>query len=189
MTSYLISAHKQFEYYKSLGDTTLHRLTLEELQKEFSKDSNSIAIIVKHLSGNMLSRWTNFMTEDGEKVWRQRDEEFTDSYFNKETIIQDWEKGWQCLFKALNDLESKDLEALIYIRNQGHTVMEAINRQLTHYAYHIGQMVLLAKIIKGNEWQSLSIPKGKSKEFNADKFKFPKERRHFTDLKTKPKSS
>ena len=185
MTSYLTSVLKQFEYYKSLGDSTIDRLKLVELQKEFYTDSNSIAVIVKHLSGNMLSRWTNFMTEDGEKLWRERDKEFIDSYNDKEAILQDWQKGWQCLFKALNKLESKDLEAIIYIRNEGHTVVEAINRQLMHYAYHIGQMVILAKIIKGNTWQPLSIPRGKSEEFNAGKFKFPKERQHFTDPETK----
>ena len=181
MTSYLTSVIKQFEYYKSLGDQTIDRLSLEELQKTLQQDSNSIAIIVKHLSGNMLSRWTNFMTDDGEKPWRNRDEEFKDTYPSKEAIVSDWNKGWSCLFNALTDLEERDLERIVYIRNQGHSAIEAINRQLMHYAYHIGQMVFLGKLLKGANWISLSIPMGQSKAFNDLKFNKPQQRQHFTD--------
>ncbi|WP_179020134.1 DUF1572 family protein [Winogradskyella forsetii] len=179
--SYLTSAIKQFEYYKSLGDKTIDRLTIEELKKEFAESSNSVAIIVKHLAGNMLSRWTNFLTEDGEKDWRNRDEEFIDDFKSKEELLDAWNKGWKCLFNAVLPLTSADLDTDIYIRNQGHSVTEAINRQMMHYAYHVGQMVLIGKLIKGNNWQTLSIAKGQSKTYNKDKFKKDKSRKHFTD--------
>ncbi len=179
--SYLTSVIKQFEYYKSLGDKTFTQLTFEELKKEFAEDSNSISIIVKHIIGNMLSRWTNFLTEDGEKEWRKRDEEFQDTFTSKEELIDAWDRGWQCLFNAVKPLSQNDLERVVYIRNQGHSVTEAINRQMMHYAYHIGQIVLLGKLIKGKHWQSLSIPKGKSKDYNKDKFSKDKGKRHFTE--------
>jgi len=179
--SYLTSVIKQFKYYKSLGDKTISQLSFEELKKEFVKDSNSITIIVKHIVGNMLSRWTNFLTEDGEKEWRKRDEEFEDSFSTKDELTLAWESGWNCLFKAITPLSTKDLSKIIHIRNQGHTVTEAINRQMMHYAYHVGQIVFLGKLIKGKDWQSLSIPKGKSKDYNKDKFSKDKGRRHFTE--------
>lgn len=180
-SSFLISATKQFKYYKSLGEKTFDQLTFEELQKELAEDSNSIAIIVKHLAGNMQSRWTHFLTEDGEKEWRQRDLEFEDTYTSKEHLLTDWNKGWNCLFNTLNELTEADLERIVHIRNQGHTVTEAINRQLAHYPYHVGQIVFLGKLIKGKYWQSLSIPKGNSKIYNEEKFSKGKGRRHFTD--------
>ncbi len=180
-SSYLPSSIKQFEYYKSLGDKTISQLSIEELKKEHTQDSNSIAIIVKHMVGNMLSRWTNFLIEDGEKTWRNRDEEFIDTYKTKEDLLNSWHKGWDALFEAIRPLSETDLECIIYIRNQGHTVTEAINRQMMHYAYHVGQVVFLGKLIKGNEWQSLSIPKGQSKTYNKDKFKKDKSRTHFTE--------
>ena len=181
MNSYLESSIKQFEYYKSLGDKTFNQLTFDELKKEFAEDSNSISIIVKHIVGNMLSRWTNFLTEDGEKKWRQRDEEFVDTFHSKEELLSAWNEGWDCLFSAIKPLKSVDLERIIYIRNQGHTVVEAINRQMMHYAYHVGQIVFLGKLAKGNNWQSLSIPKGKSKDYNKEKFSKDKGKRHFTE--------
>lgn len=181
MNSYLPSIIKQFEYYKSLGDKTFNQLSEEELFSIQNNESNSIAITVKHIVGNMLSRWTNFLLEDGEKSWRNRDEEFINNYKTKENLLSSWEKGWQCLFDAINPLEEKDLEKIIYIRNQGHTVVEAINRQLCHYSYHIGQIVFLAKLIKNSEWKSLSIPKNASKSYNIDKFEKEKTRRHFTE--------
>ncbi len=181
MESYLTSVIKQFEYYKSLGDRTIANFTFEELQKEFVKDSNSISIIVKHMVGNMLSRWTNFLTEDGEKEWRHRDLEFEDTYTSKGTLIKHWNEGWQCLFDAITPLSEDDLERIIYIRNQGHTVTEAINRQLAHYSYHVGQIVFLGKLLKDGNWISLSIPKGDSSKYNKDKFSKEKGRRHFTD--------
>ncbi|WP_034058303.1 DUF1572 family protein [Lacinutrix jangbogonensis] len=181
MSSYLTSAIKQFEYYKSLGDKTFNQLTFEELQWQSHEDANSIAIIVKHSVGNMLSRWTNFLTEDGDKEWRHRDQEFKDNFTTTEDIIAAWETGWKCLFDAITPLTEDDLERIIYIRNQGHTVTEAINRQLAHYSFHIGQIVFLGKLLKGNNWESLSIPKGHSYSYNEAKFSKEKERRHFTD--------
>lgn len=128
----------------------------------------------------MLSRWTNFLTEDGEKQWRHRDQEFEDTFTTKEELIDTWDKGWHCLFNAIKPLTKSDLERII-IRNQGHTVTEAINRQLAHYAYHIGQIVFIGTLIKSDDWLSLSIPKGNSKTYNEEKFNKPKSRTHFTD--------
>jgi len=178
---YLNSSIKQFQYYKSLGDKTFDLLTFEELKKEFAQDSNSVTIIVKHIVGNMLSRCTNFLTEDGEKEWRKRDEEFVDTFNSKDELLVPWDKGWNCLFDAIKLLKEDDLDRIIYIRNQGHTITEAINRQMMHYAYHIGQIVLLGKQITGVNWNSLSIPKGHSKAYNKDKFEKDKSQRHFTD--------
>lgn len=181
MESYLSSIIKQFDYYKSLGDKTFNQLTFDEMSWQSSEDANSIGIIVKHMVGNMLSRWTNFLTEDGEKSWRNRDDEFTGSFTTKEEIIASWESGWHTLFKAIKPLNTSDLETIIFIRNEGHTVLEAINRQLAHYSYHIGQIVFLGKLLKGEDWQSLSIPKGKSSTYNDKKFNQEKSRKHFTD--------
>ncbi|MFY7670950.1 DUF1572 family protein [Tenacibaculum sp. MEBiC06402] len=181
MSSYLNSAKKQFEYYKSLGDKTFLQLSNEHFFWHPNEENNSIAVIVKHMGGNMLSRWTNFLTEDGEKEWRNRDQEFMNSFETKEDVIAYWEEGWHCLFKAIEPLRDSDVEQIIYIRNHGHTITEAINRQLCHYAYHVGQIVFLAKIMLDNKWQSLSIPKGKSKDYNQEKFSQEKSRKHFTD--------
>ena len=179
--SYLTSIIKQFQYYKLLGDKTFAQISERDLHWQFNEGSNSTAIIVKHIVGNMLSRWTNLLTEDGEKPWRRRDDEFVDTYETKEEMLADWERGWQCLFSAIEPLTDNDLERIIYIRNHGHTVTEAINRQLAHYSYHIGQIVLLGKMINNNEWESLSIPKGESTAYNKNKFAKDKVRKHFTD--------
>ncbi|GAA4975176.1 DUF1572 family protein [Algibacter aquimarinus] len=181
MSSYLVSVIKQFEYYKSLGDKTFNELSFDELQNDIAKDANSISIIVKHIVGNMLSRWTNFLNEDGEKEWRHRDQEFESSYTSKEELIENWNKGWQCVFDAIEPLTNEDLERIVYIRNMGHTVTEAINRQLAHYSYHVGQIVFIGKILKGSDWKSLSVPKGQSKAYNKEKFSKEKRREHFTD--------
>ncbi|MCH2032637.1 MAG: DUF1572 domain-containing protein [Tenacibaculum sp.] len=181
MSSYLNSARKQFEYYKSLGDKTFQQLTEEQIFWHPNEENNSVAIIVKHIAGNMLSRWTNFLTEDGEKEWRNRDKEFINSFETKEDVIAYWEEGWNCLFNAINPLITEDSERIIYIRNQGHTVTEAINRQLCHYAYHVGQIVFLGKILLDSNWKSLSIPKGQSTDYNKDKFSKEKSRKHFTE--------
>ncbi len=181
MDDYLNSVRKQFEYYKQLGDKTFSQLQDEHLFWTYNDESNSIATIVKHLSGNMLSRWTDFLTSDGEKEWRNRDSEFEDSVTTRQELINQWEKGWKCFFDALNALKTEDLDKIIYIRNQGHSVTEAINRQLAHYPYHVGQIVFIGKMLSENGWNSLSIPKGKSQDFNAEKFSKPKQKRHFTD--------
>lgn len=180
MESYLNSVVNQFKYYKSLGDKTFSQLTEEEVFWQNSHDDNNIAIIVNHLNGNMLSRWTNFLTEDGEKDWRTRDKEFESVITTKNQMIDKWEEGWNCLFNAIESLKEDNLNQIIYIRNQGHTVIEAINRQLCHYAYHVGQIVLIGKLIKADAWESLSIPKGKSGEYNKEKFTQEKHREHFT---------
>lgn len=179
-TNYLESVIKQFEYYKMLGDKTFAQVPDEKLFWQYNEDSNSIATIAKHLWGNMLSRWTDFLTTDGEKEWRNRDEEFENDIATKEEMLQKWNDGWNVFLNTLKSLKEKDLEKIIYIRNQGHTVMEAINRQLAHYPYHIGQIVFIGKMCADN-WASLSIPKGNSKQFNNDKFAKPKHKAHFTD--------
>lgn len=177
---FLESAKKQFQYYKLLGDKTINQLSAEDLFWRYSSESNSIAIIVKHLWGNMLSRWTDFLITDGEKEWRKRDEEFEFMAENRENILEKWEAGWNCLFAALDSVNEDNFNNLIYIRNQGHTITEAINRQLAHYAYHVGQMVFVGKMIKGSDWNSLSIPKGESQSYNQEKFSKPKSKEHFT---------
>lgn len=178
--NYIQSAIKQFEYYKMLGDKTFEQLDEKELFWLYNSGSNSIAIIVNHLTGNMLSRWTDFIISDGEKEWRNRDLEFEDVIKTKEELILKWEEGWACLFKALNTINKENFETVIYIRNLGHSVVEAVNRQMSHYAYHVGQIVFLGKMMRGNNWQSLSIPKGDSKNYNAIKFSKPKRQEHFT---------
>lgn len=163
------SVLKQLNYYKAIAERTMVQLNDDELLWQYSEDNNSIAIIVKHLWGNMLSRWTDFLHTDGEKEWRERDAEFEDDLTNRGDIMIKWEKGWQCVFSALEPLSDEQLMDKIYIRAEEHTVLDAIQRQLAHYAYHIGQIVMIGKMIKGSDWQSLSIPKGQSKAFNAEK--------------------
>jgi len=181
MSDYLESITKQFMYYKSLGEKTFDQVPDERLFWQPNEESNSIATIVKHLHGNMMSRWTNFLTEDGEKDWRKRDEEFENDITTKADMLAKWNEGWDCLLNTLEDLTEADLTREIYIRNMGHTVIEAINRQLAHYPYHIGQIVFLGKLIQNEQWSSLSIPKGQSKQYNQEKFAKPKRKEHFTD--------
>jgi hypothetical protein len=247
---YLKSAKQQFLYYKQLGDKTMDQLNDEQLFWQYNDASNSIAIMVKHLWGNMMSRWTDFLITDGEKDFRKRDEEFelrvgpslqgvdtanaegvdadnaegvdnnaegvdnnaegVDNIaegvdtanaegvdmdnaegvdndaegvneHSRAVITEKWEQGWACLFTALDSINEDNFDTTIYIRNQGHSIPEAINRQMMHYAYHVGQMVYLGRMMKGEDWQSLSIPKGNSKAYNAEKFSQEKGKRHFTD--------
>ncbi|MBI3520696.1 MAG: DUF1572 family protein [Bacteroidetes bacterium] len=184
---FLRSANRQFLYYKMLGEKAIDQLEPEQLFISLNEDTNSIAVIVKHLHGNMLSRWTDFLTTDGEKPTRNRDGEFEDSTAlmsveeRKADLLNRWNEGWACLFNTLDSLKPDQLSEIIYIRNEGHTVLEAINRQLAHYPYHIGQIVFYAKLLKKTEWNSLSIPKNKSKDYNADKFSKDKTKKHFTD--------
>jgi len=178
---YLKSVDRQFRYYKKLADDAMAQLEDSQLTWQPNEESNSIAIIAKHMWGNMLSRWTDFLTTDGEKPWRQRDAEFDNDFNNREALLQKWEEGWKCLFDALGSITDEDLERIVYIRNEGHTVLEAINRQIAHYSYHVGQIVYLAKMLKNDAWKSLSIPRNKSKDYNADKFSQDKGIRHFTD--------
>lgn len=188
-TDYLNSVTKQFEYYKLLGDKTIAQLPDDKLTWQFNPESNSIATIIKHLSGNMLSRWTDFLTSDGEKEWRNRDAEFENDLTTKEEVVKLWEEGWKCFLHTLKSLKEDDLEKIIYIRNQGHTVTEAINRQLAHYPYHVGQIVFIGKMILNEKWQSLSIPRGNSNTYNAEKFSKEKSRAHFIDEFLKDKDN
>lgn len=159
---------KRFEYYKNLGDKVFQQLSEEQIFWKQNEESNSIAIIVKHIAGNMLSRWTNFLTEDGEKIWRNRDDEFINTFKSKQEVLNYWEKGWKCLFGALDQMNDKNLHSTIYIRGEAHTVLDAVFRQLAHYPYHIGQIVYIAKMIKNNNWETLSIARNKSQEFNNE---------------------
>ena len=181
MQDYLDSVKKQFLYYKQLADKAMAQVDDEALFWQYNDDSNSIAIIVQHLHGNMLSRWTDFLTTDGEKEWRDRDGEFEVKISDRTSLIARWEEGWACFFKALDSLTEADLGRMVYIRNMGHTVLEAINRQLAHYPYHVGQIVFLARMRPRGEWESLSIPKNKSMDYNQEKFAHPPGKRHFTD--------
>lgn len=179
--NYLPSAKQQFNYYKTLGERTFAQLTDAQLFWRPTPTSNSISIIVKHLWGNMRSRWTDFLTTDGEKPWREREAEFAADITTRAELLEKWEAGWQCLFTALDSLDEADLGRTVYIRNMGHTVVEAINRQLTHYAYHVGQIVYLGQQQRGSDWKSLSIPRGQSAAYNAEKFAQPQHREHFTE--------
>jgi hypothetical protein len=178
-SSYLQSVIQQAEYYKLLGEKTFAQLPDEALSWQYNEESNSIAAIVKHLHGNMLSRWTDFLSSDGEKPWRNRDAEFQNDRETRDSLMAKWEEGWGVFLQSLRSLQEEDLERIIYIRNQGHTVMEAINRQQAHYPYHVGQIVYIGKMA-ARQWTSLSIPKGASAAFNADKFSRPPRREHFT---------
>ncbi|MEO6134870.1 MAG: DUF1572 family protein [Ginsengibacter sp.] len=160
--NYLESVKKEFTKYKSLAEKAMTQVDDDKLFWQYNPESNSIAIIVNHLWGNMLSRWTNFLVEDGEKAWRKRDEEFESVIKTKEELLSKWNAGWNCLFTALDSLTVDDLSIKIFIREEPLTVLDAINRQLTHYSSHVGQIIFLAKMIVGDSWESLSIPKKKS---------------------------
>jgi hypothetical protein len=164
---YLASIKKRFQDYKKLGEKAIDQLEPSLLFKAPNEDSNSIAVLIQHLWGNMISRWTNFLTEDGEKTWRDRDAEFENTVSTKEELMKKWEDGWKCMFDTLEGLKPEQLLDSIHIRGEAHTAMDAINRQLAHYPYHIGQMVYAAKLLKDGGFESLSIPKGKSKDFNS----------------------
>jgi len=179
-----------FEYYKQLGDQAFTQVS-DETSFFWSPgvESNSIAVIVQHLHGNMMSRWTDFLTSDGEKTWRNRDQKFELYIDNRKELLELWKEGWSCLFHALSKIEPKHYDQLIYIRNKGHSIDEAIQRQLAHYAYHIGQIVYLARMISSSEWTSLSIPKGASEIYNKKSFEQAKRKEHFTEeFKNKPEN-
>jgi hypothetical protein len=168
---YLDSALERLSYYKSLGDKTIAQLNEEQLLWQPEGEPNSIYLIIKHLSGNMRSRWTDFLTSDGEKEWRNRDEEFVNGVATKEEIIRLWNDGWKVILDSIGSLTPADLEKKVLIRSEPHVVVDAINRQLMHVPYHVGQIVYLGKILKGDKWLSLSIPKGGSQAFNDSMMK------------------
>jgi len=165
---YLADALQTFRDYKKLAERAFAQISDEDFFKTIDEESNSIAVNIKHMAGNMLSRWTDFLTTDGEKPERNRDIEFVIlPGATRDEMIAYWDRGWQSVFAAVEPLQPDDLMRTVTIRGQNHTVMQAINRQLAHYAYHVGQIVFLAKHFKSSEWQSLSVPRNRSAEFNA----------------------
>jgi hypothetical protein len=164
--NYIASVKTQFLQYKSLGEKAIEQVPEDKINWTYNTESNSIVTIVKHMAGNMLSRFTEFYTSDGEKKWRNRDGEFENELLKKDNLLEKWNEGWNCLFNTLNTLSAESLSKKVRIRNEQHTVMEAINRQLTHYAYHVGQIIFISKMICDSDWKSLSIPRGKSEEIN-----------------------
>ncbi|MBS1495435.1 MAG: DUF1572 family protein [Bacteroidetes bacterium] len=158
---FLESVKKRFAYYKEIAEKAIEQVEPSQLFITPNADTNSIAMIVQHMAGNMLSRWTDFLTSDGEKEWRNRDDEFVPILNTKEEMMHAWNNGWNCFFKTLNEIKPTQLQNIIYIRKEAHTVLDAINRQLAHYPYHVGQIIFFAKILKQGEWKSLSIPKKK----------------------------
>jgi Protein of unknown function (DUF1572) len=166
--NYLDDARSAMRAYKKLAEKAIAQLKDDEFFRTLDEEANSVAVVMKHMAGNMISRWTDFLTTDGEKPDRNRDTEFViESQTNKDDVLTYWERGWKCVFDALEPLRVEDLEKKVMIRGEEHTIVQAINRQLMHYAYHIGQIVFLAKHFRSAEWKSLSIPKNRSSEFNA----------------------
>ncbi|MBO9153683.1 DUF1572 family protein [Chitinophaga sp. GCM10012297] len=171
MSIYLDSLKKRFLTYKELAEKTFAQLSDEQIHWQPAGEPNNIYIIVKHMSGNMLSRFTDFLTTDGEKPWRERDAEFEDKEpkATKADMTAIWNKGWDCLMQTLDGLTDADLSKIVHIRTEPHIVIDALNRQLAHYPYHVGQIVFLGKMMKAENWQTLSIAKGKTREFNEQK--------------------
>jgi hypothetical protein len=166
--NYLDDARSSMRAYKKLAEKAIAQLKDEEFFITLDEEGNSVAIVMKHMAGNMLSRWTDFLTSDGEKPNRNRDMEFViEPHTSKDDVLAYWERGWKSVFDALEPLRPEDLEKKITIRGEEHTIVQAINRQLTHYAYHIGQIVFLAKHFRSTEWKSLSVPRNRSADFNA----------------------
>lgn len=165
-TSYLEDSIEILRYYKRLAERAMEQVSDRQLFATLDADANSIAIVVKHMAGNMRSRWTDFLTTDGEKPDRNRDSEFEDPAPTREVLLRQWENGWACVFGALQALTDDDLDRTVTIRGEAHSVMQAINRQVAHYPHHVGQIVMLAKHFAGDGWQSLTIPRGQSAKFN-----------------------
>ena len=163
---YLKTVITRLKYYKSLGEKTFEQLDEKDFHWLPSSESNSVAVIIQHLAGNMLSRWTNFLTEDGEKEWRERDDEFEIHSYSRQQLMDIWNKGWDCLFSTLNSLTEADLLKTIYIRKEPLTAIDAINRQLAHYPYHVGQIAYIGRMIRNDSWKTLSIPKRASQQYN-----------------------
>lgn len=164
-TSYLEDVRAIFHYYKKLADGAIAQVSDDDLVRTLDSEMNSIAIVMKHMAGNMLSRWTDFLTSDGEKPFRNRDSEFENPPATRAELLALWERGWDCLFRALDPLTEADLSRTITIRGEAHSVTQAINRQVAHLSYHVGQIVLLAKHFQSANWKSLSVPRGQSQQF------------------------
>ena len=165
-TSYLEDSLSLLRQYKSMAERAMAQVTDDQLARTLDAESNSIAVIVKHMTGNMRSRWTDFLTTDGEKANRNRDSEFEAPPSTRAALMETWESGWRCVFAALEPLTEADLTRTVYIRSEPHSVIQAINRQIAHYACHVGQIVFLAKHFQSKQWKSLSIPRGKSADFS-----------------------
>lgn len=163
---FIQEALRRFKYYQSLGDQTFNQLTEKDFHFKLDENSNSIAQIVQHMYGNMMSRWSNFLTEDGEKPWRKRDAEFEVMDVTKADLLDFWRTGWQTMYNTLEHLKQEDFNQQITIRNEKLSITDAVIRQVAHYAYHVGQIIFIAKHLKGSDWKTLTIEKGKSKEFN-----------------------
>jgi hypothetical protein len=165
-TSYLDDSLELLRYYKKLADRAMEQVSDEQLFATLDGESNSIAIVVKHMAGNMRSRWSGFLVTDGEKPNRDRDSEFVDPPATRQALLELWEEGWKLMFQALEPLSDKDLGRTVTIRGEAHSVMQAINRQMAHYANHVGQIVMLAKHFANEKWKSLTVPRNRSQEFN-----------------------
>ena len=165
-TAYIEDSVSLFRYYKKLAEGAMEQVSDEQLFAALDEEMNSIAIIVKHMAGNMRSRWTDLLTSDGEKPDRNRDTEFVAPPSTRKDLMQVWNDGWERIFEALEPLSNKDLEREVFIRGEAHSVMQAINRQMGHYAYHVGQIVYLAKHFAGPNWKTLSVPRRQSAEYN-----------------------
>jgi uncharacterized damage-inducible protein DinB len=165
-TGYLKDSLSLFHYYKKLAERAMEQVSDEQLFQVLDEEMNSIAIIVKHMAGNMRSRWTDFLNTDGEKPDRNRDSEFVTPPQNRAELLRLWDAGWKCVFAALEPLSEQDLKRKVTIRDEEHSVMQAVNRQIAHYAYHVGQIVFLAKHFQHTQWESLSVPRNRSAEFN-----------------------
>lgn len=181
MSDFLKTFRKQFFYYKTLADKSIEQLDDEHFFHQFDETNNSVALLVSHLSGNMLSRWTNFQFEDGEKKWRKRDSEFEIRNRTRADLMKLWQKAWVIVDVELEPLSEKKLSEIIYIRNEGHTILQALFRQSNHLSYHVGQIVHQAKLLKTNDFKCLSIPKGESEAYFQKKMAEGKGNRHFTD--------
>ena len=165
-SDFIETSTRRLKYYKELGEKTFEQLSDADFHFTPNEESNSIAVIIRHLHGNMLSRWTNFLEEDGEKEWRRRDEEFANTRHTREELLAFWEAGWVCFLNAIIPLTKKELKGTITVRGESLTVIDAINRQLAHYPYHVGQIVFIGKLIKNTGWKNLSIPRGSSHAYN-----------------------
>ena len=160
------SIKSEYQRYKSLAEMAISQVSDDRLHKVLGEDGNSIAVVIKHISGNLKSRFTNFLTEDGEKLWRNRDEEFEEKFENRTSLLNNWGESWRILFDQINSLKDSDLGKVVRIRSKELTVSDALQRSLAHVSYHVGQIVLMGRIHGGKDWKSLSIPRGKSQEYN-----------------------
>jgi len=173
-SEFLKTSIARLKYYKDLSEKAFAQLSEEDFHYQPNSESNSIAVIIQHMSGNMLSRWTNFLSEDGEKEWRTRDDEFEEHIYNKQQLMKIWEDGWKCFLDALEGLKENDLVKNVMIRNEPLSVIDAIIRQVAHYTYHIGQIIYIGKILRDKDWKSLSIPRNHSAQYNkSDSIKDP----------------